>query len=90
MSGMKKFVVTATTGNVRTSLNESDLAALEARLVHARLYHHEYGTRILLYAHNEQHAGEIVDAALRALPQSVPALGITQVHTVGQRRRRAA
>jgi hypothetical protein len=87
---MKKYVVTVTTGSVRTSLNDADLAALEARLVHARLYHHDYGARILLYAHNEQHAGEIVDAALRALPQSVPQLGVTQVSTVGQRRRRAA
>ncbi len=87
---MKKFVVTVTTGSVRTSLNDTDLAALEQRLVHARLYHHDYGARILLYAHNEQHAADIVDAALRALPHSVPELGVTQVHTVGQRRRRAA
>ena len=87
---MRKFVVTVTTGSVRTSLNDSDLASLDARLVHARLYHHDYGARILLYAHNDQHAEEIVDAALRALPSSVPELGVTRVNAVGRRTRRAA
>jgi hypothetical protein len=87
---MHKYVVTVTTGSVRTSLNDEDLRAVEARLVHARLYHHDYGARILLYAQNEQHAGEIVDAALRALPNTVPQMGVTQVNAVGQRRRRVA
>jgi len=84
---MQKFVVTVTTGSVRTSLNDDDLVALESRLVHARLYHHEYGARILLYAQNEQHASDIVDAVLRVLPSSVPQLGVTQVNEVGKRSR---
>ena len=83
---MQRYLVTATTGNVRTTLIETDLAALEARLCHARLRAHGYGVQILIYASTAKHARHIVDSALAALPRSVPALGISEVVTAPARR----
>jgi len=83
---MTRYLVTVSTGSVRTTLTDEDLAKIEVRLVHARLYPRDYDVRVLLYAYNRDHARRIVEDALRALPSSVPELGVTEVVAVKARR----
>ena len=86
MFAMTRYLVTVSPSSVRTTLTDEDLAAIEARLVHARLYPREYDVRVLLYAYNREHAQRIVEDALRALPAAVPELGVTNVVAVKARR----